>query len=81
MAETQNITLNLPRDLLKRIKRIAVDRDTSVSSLMAEALTRLANENRRYTAARSRSLAALRSAKSLGTEGRRAWSRDELHER
>jgi hypothetical protein len=77
----QNITLSLPRALLKRVKRVAVDRDTSVSALMTEALGRLAEEDRRYSAARQRALAALRSPRSLGTRGRRTWSRDELHER
>jgi predicted transcriptional regulator len=81
VGDSQNITLSLPRELLKRIKRLAADRDTSVSALMAETLTHLADENRRYAAARRRSLAALRVAQSLGTEGRANWSRDELHER
>jgi predicted nucleic acid-binding protein len=37
------------------------------------------DEDRRYEAARKQALAALRSAGSLGTNGRRTWSRDELH--
>jgi predicted transcriptional regulator len=73
--------LNLPRDLLKRLKRLAADRDTSVSSLMAEALARLVDDHRRFSAARRRSLAAMEQAPSLGTDGRRGWSRDDLHER
>ena len=81
VADNQNITLSLPRALLKRVKRVAADRDTSVSALMTEALGRLADEDRRYAAARKRALTALRSARSLGTQGRRTWSRDELHER
>ena len=81
VAENQNITLSLPRELLRRVKRLAADRDTSVSSLMAEALARLSDEERRYSAARTRGLAALRTARSLGTGGRRVWSRDDLHER
>lgn len=81
MADNQNITLSLPRDLLRRVKRLAVDRDTSVSSLLSEALARLADEDRRYSAARKRALTALSSSRSLGTGGTRAWSRDELHER
>jgi hypothetical protein len=40
VAENQNITLSLPRELLRQIKRLAVDRDTSVSALMLEALSR-----------------------------------------
>jgi hypothetical protein len=81
VAEKQNITLSVPRELLKRVKRLAADRETSVSSLMTEALARLADEDRRFAAARRRALAALRSARSLGTGGRRTWTRDELHER
>lgn len=81
MADTQNITLRLPRALLKRVKRVAADRDTSVSALMSEALDRIADEDRRYSAAHKRALAALKSTRSLGTQGRRTWSRDELHDR
>ncbi len=81
VAQNQNITLSLPRELLKRVKRLAVDRDTSVSSLMTETLARLADDDRRYSAARKRALAALRSHRSLGTDGRPTWTRGELHER
>jgi Arc/MetJ-type ribon-helix-helix transcriptional regulator len=77
----QNITLSLPRELLRRIKRLAADRDTSVSALMTEALARLADEDRRYSTARKRALTAMRSARLLGTGDRRTWSRDDLHER
>jgi hypothetical protein len=78
---TQNITLSLPCHLLRTIKRLAAGRDTSVSALMTQALTRLATEDRRYSAARKRSLAALASPPSLGTGGRSTWTRDEVHER
>ena len=80
-VDKQNITLSLPRALLRRVKRVAADRDTSVSALMSEALGRIADEEHRYSAARKRVLAALRSPGCLGTEGRRTWSRDELHGR
>jgi predicted transcriptional regulator len=81
VQDNQNITLRLPRQLLRRVKRLAVDRDTSVSALMAEALERLDDEDRRFSAARSRALEALRGATSLGTAGKRTWTRDQLHER
>jgi len=48
---------------------------------MTEALERVADEDSRYAAARARSLAAMRHARSLGTGGRPSGSRDELHER
>lgn len=81
MSENQNITLSIPRDLLKRAKRLAAERDTSVSALMTEALGRLTDEERRYSTAMKRALAAMKSARSLGTRGRRTWTRNELHER
>jgi hypothetical protein len=81
VADSQNITLSLPRALLRQIKRVAVDRDTSVSALLLEALAGIADQDRRYSAARRRALAAMKSARSLGTRGRRGWTRDELHER
>ena len=81
VADNQNVTLSLPRELLRQIKRIAVDRDTSVSALMTEALTRVAEEDRRHESARRRALAAMKSIRSLGTRGRQGWTRDELHER
>jgi hypothetical protein len=81
VAGNQNVTLSVPRELLKRIKRLAADRDTSISALMTDALARLADGDRRYSAARKRALGALRCARSLGTGGRRTWSRDELHGR
>jgi hypothetical protein len=81
VSDTQNVTLSLPRRLLKRVKRLAADRETSVSALMADALSRLADEDQRFSAARRRSVAAMRAAGSLGTRGRRAWTRDDLHQR
>jgi predicted transcriptional regulator len=81
VGQTQNITLSLPRALLKRVKRLAADRDTSVSAMMTEALGKLADEDHRYTAARKRWMTAARSGRSLGTSGQRTWTRDELHER
>ena len=81
MADNRNVTLNLPKSLIRQAKRLAAERDTSMSALMAEALRRLASEDREYAQARRRALTALKSARSLGTEGRRTWSRDSLHER
>jgi hypothetical protein len=59
VTENQNVTLSSPRVLLRRIKRLAADRDTSVSSLLTEALAQMADEDRRYSAAHKQSLAAL----------------------
>lgn len=82
MKETRNITLALPVALLKQAKRVAADRDTSVSALLEEALKAAVrpDADQRYEAARRRYVAR-RQTSDLGTKGRRTWTRDSLHER
>ncbi len=79
--ETQNITLALPKDLLRKIKVIAAQRGTSVSALMRASLEELASREDSYAAARERHLAWLEHGADLGTGGKITWTRDDLHER
>lgn len=79
--ETQNITLSLPKDVLRKVKLIAVRRDTSVSGLLTETLERLVEQEDAYAQARRRHLDWLRDGADLGTGGQIAVERDELHER
>jgi hypothetical protein len=81
VKNTQNITLALPKGLLKRAKRVAADRETSVSALLADALARAVDEVERYAAARRRHMAGLGKTSDLGTGGRPTWTRDSLHAR
>ena len=81
VKETQNITLALPRTLLKRAKRVAADRDTSVSALLADALARTVDEVEGYAAAKRRHVAGLGKTADLGTGGRATWTRASLHDR
>jgi hypothetical protein len=81
VKDTQNITLALPTDLLKRAKRLAAERDTSVSALLSAALGAAVDEVARYDGAHRRHLAALRKAADLGTKGRATWTRESLHDR
>lgn len=78
---TQNITLSLPKDLLRRVKLLAVRQGTSVSGLLAGELERLVAEDEAYGQARQSALMRLGQAFDLGTKGRIAAGRDELHER
>jgi hypothetical protein len=77
----QNVTLSLPRDVVREAKVIAAKRGTSISALMAGVLSGIIEEDRGYTAARERSLRRLARGLDLGTGGERTWTRDELHER
>jgi hypothetical protein len=79
--ERQNITLSLPKETLLKVKLIAVKRETSVSGLLTQTLERLVEQEDAYAHARRRHLAWLEHSADLGTDGRIATARDELHER
>ncbi len=78
---SRNITLALPEDLLRAAKILAAEEGTSISALVARLLRDTTARRRRYAAARKRSLARLRQPADLGTRGRAAWRREDLHER
>ncbi len=79
--ETRNITLSLPEETLKEAKIVAARRGTSVSALLAAALSELIERESGYAAAKGRTLTALGRGRDLGTRGKIGWERDELHER
>lgn len=79
--ETQNITLSLPKDLLHQARLVAVQRQTSVSGLLAQTLAEIVAREEGYAVARRRHLAHIEDAADLGTRGTLGWGRDELHER
>jgi len=77
----RNITLALPRDVLRKAKLIAVRRDTSVSGLLTSYLREVVDEDDEYGRAMKRQIRTMKNAKRLGLTGRPTWTRDELHER
>ena len=79
--ETQNITLALPKELIYRAKRVALERRTSVSGLLAQALAEIVAREDSYASARQRHLAWLEHCADLGTNGKIGWRREDLHER
>jgi hypothetical protein len=79
--EKQNITLSLPKQVLLKVKLMAVHRQTSVSALLTQTLERLVEQEDAYAQAHRRHLDWLRRGTDLGTEGRVTAKRDELHER
>lgn len=74
----QNITISLERELIRRARVLAAQRDTSVSRLLADELTRVVEQAGRRESAKRQALADLDRGFRLG--GRPA-SREELHER
>jgi hypothetical protein len=77
----QNITLSLPEEDLREARILAARRGTSVSQLLARMLRETVERETGYDTARERSLARLHQGMDLGTSGRAAWSRDDLHDR
>jgi len=80
-VETQNITLSLPKDILLKVKLIAVQRQVSVSGLLTKVLETLVEQEDAYVSAQRRHLLCLEEGFDLGTAGRELAERDELHER
>ncbi|NOX63665.1 MAG: type II toxin-antitoxin system CcdA family antitoxin [Chloroflexi bacterium] len=81
--EKTNITLSLPKDLLRQTKLIAVKRNISVSRLLTEALRELVQRESGYAYARKRQLSWMETGFDMGSQGRSVWiwTREELHER
>jgi predicted transcriptional regulator len=78
-AMKTNITLKLDRDLLRRVRVIAAEEDTSVSALLAEQLEKTVRERDGYEEAKRRALARMKQASNLGYTP--PASRDEFYER
>jgi metal-responsive CopG/Arc/MetJ family transcriptional regulator len=79
--ERQNVTLSLPKLLLKKAKVIAASREKSLSELLRESLEEKVREANGYKKARQRQLKLLEEGLDLGTKGDIATTRDEVHGR
>jgi predicted transcriptional regulator len=79
--EIQNITLALPKRLLRKVKHLAVERERSVSRLLTETLEELVTRGDAYEEAKRRAVHDLDHPRNLGTFGTITWTRDDLHER
>jgi hypothetical protein len=79
--EMQNITLSLPRDILRKVELLAAQRGILVSELLANELERYVTQEEEYARARQRHLRLLEEGLTLGTHGQINAARDELHER
>ena len=77
----KNVTLSLPDALLHRFRVYAASRNQSMTSVMAEAIRNLMEQDQQTAAAKRRFLTRIRNAPDRGTGGRVTWTRDELHER
>jgi len=75
----KNITLSVDEDILAAVRRHAAERNSTVNGLVREFLAGLAAHEDRAKRARER-LRQL-SSQTRGRLGRKAWTREDLHER
>jgi predicted transcriptional regulator len=80
-VENQNVTLVVPKTLLRKVKHLAVERETSISGLMVQALEEIVRRNDDYAQAYQRWCESVQNPRDRGTGGKITWTRDELHER
>jgi predicted transcriptional regulator len=74
-----NVTLKLDRNLLRKVRVLAAERDTSMSALMVEQLEKAVREHDGYEEAKRRALTRMKRATNLGYTP--PASRDEFYER
>ena len=79
--DKQNVTLSLPRSLLRKAEKIAMDQDRSLSELMVELLIEFVEREEQYARAKRKHLALLAQDTDLGTNGTTSWTRADLHDR
>lgn len=65
-VRTQNITLKLPVETLRKAKVVAAERQTSISAMLAEKIEEMIGEDAEYQAARRRALEWLSQGWRLG---------------
>lgn len=75
-----NITMTLDDEIIRKVKKIAIDRNTTLTGLVREYLTTLARREDQRTEEIISELKEIMN-QSGARIGRISWSREELHER
>lgn len=79
-----NVTMSLDDDLVKKVRKIAVDRDTTLTGMIREYLEKVASEDAATEAERKRRALEKLEAGFKRYEfkvGKITWTREDLHER
>ncbi|MCD6225372.1 MAG: hypothetical protein J7K32_07650 [Deltaproteobacteria bacterium] len=75
-----NITLSVNDDIIKKVRKIAIDKNTTLTALVRDFLTTIAKQDVQH-----RKKAAEKIGESFKTKSRnmgvREWTREALHER
>ncbi|MBT4499918.1 MAG: hypothetical protein HOC74_19475 [Gemmatimonadetes bacterium] len=75
-----NITLNVNKEMIKKVRKIAVDKETTLTAMVREFLQSVADSD---AAEKKQAIKKLQKSfqglsRSMGT---RTWTRDDLYER
>lgn len=81
MKNTQNITLSLSKDLLIKVKHMAIDNHTSVSGLLTKTLETLVADQCTYEKAKKHYFNILKQCSDLNNGNDYSWKREDLYER
>jgi len=77
-----NVTFSVDDKLVKEVRKIAVDRDTTLTGLVREYLEQLATENAAAGRKRREHVALQRTFAEIRLRvGERNWKREDLYER
>jgi polyhydroxyalkanoate synthesis regulator phasin len=79
--EKQNITLSLPKEILKKGKMLAAKKGTSFNELVRELLQMTAENEEEYRTSADRQIKRMKEGIQLGTKGKISWQRDQLYQR
>jgi hypothetical protein len=79
--ERQNVTLSLPKAMLKKARALALKEEKSLSALIRESLEEQIRKDTGYKEAMETEIRRMERGLHLGTGGRMPCSREELHER
>jgi polyhydroxyalkanoate synthesis regulator phasin len=79
--EKQNITLSLPKEILKKGKMLAAKKGTSFNELVRELLQMTAENEEEYRTSADRQIKRMKEGIQLGTKGKISWQRDKLYQR
>ena len=75
-----NLTLSVDEEIVKKVRKIAIDKDTTLTAMVRDYLTRVASSD---AAARKADAAKLMETfeKVSRDMGPRTWTREELYDR
>ncbi len=79
--EYQNVTISIPKEILRKAKHLAIERQTSLSGLLTKTLEEIVAQEDSYRNAKQRQMDQMKNGFDLGLRGKIGWTREELHER